>query len=240
MMTELETLQRAKQYMEKLANGINPLDGTVIADDEVVNNVRLSRCFFYVANVLGQVIDNGGVPVPQQKKQKKQAFALPMEKRAEFAFSDVPIPVSEIAKRINALIDQERMSSLSYRVVRDWLMSVGFLEEVPDGADGTLKRTTVEGEKLGILMDAREGTEGVYYVILYDLAAQHFIMDNLDAILDHEKVKKENQGKPWSKEHDDCLVDLYQKGVPVREIAMTLKRNSGGVRARLKKLGLME
>ncbi len=240
MMAEMENLQRAKQYMEKLANGINPLDDTVIADYEVVNNVRLSRCFFYVANVLGQVIDNGGVPEPQQKKQKKQAFALPMKKRDEFAFSDVPIPVSEIAKRINALIDRERMRSLSYRAIRDWLMDVGFLEEVSDGADGTLKRTTAEGERLGIQMDARVGTEGVYYVILYNLEAQHFIMDNLDAILDREKGKKENQGKPWSKKQDECLEDLYRQGVPVKEIAVTLKRNSGGIRARLKKLGLME
>ena len=31
-MTELETLERAKMYMEKLANGINPIDGSVIPD----------------------------------------------------------------------------------------------------------------------------------------------------------------------------------------------------------------
>ena len=29
-MTELETLERAKMYLEKLANGINPIDGSVI------------------------------------------------------------------------------------------------------------------------------------------------------------------------------------------------------------------
>lgn len=68
-MTELETLQRAKMYMEKLANGINPLDDTMIPDGEVVNQVRLSRCFFYVADVLRQVIDNGGVTA--QKKSRK-------------------------------------------------------------------------------------------------------------------------------------------------------------------------
>lgn len=60
-MTELETLERAKIYMEKLANGINPIDGSVIPDEDVVNNVRLSRCFFYVSDVLRQVIENGGV-----------------------------------------------------------------------------------------------------------------------------------------------------------------------------------
>ena len=58
-MTELETLERAKMYMEKLANGINPIDGSVIPDEDVVNNVRLSRCFFYVSDFLRQVIENG-------------------------------------------------------------------------------------------------------------------------------------------------------------------------------------
>ena len=69
-MTELETLERAKMYMEKLANGINPIDGSMIPDEDVVNNVRLSRCFFYVADVLRQVIDNGGIS--PQKKPKKE------------------------------------------------------------------------------------------------------------------------------------------------------------------------
>lgn len=39
-------------YMEKLTNSINPIDGSKIPDEDVVNNVRLSRCFFYVADVL--------------------------------------------------------------------------------------------------------------------------------------------------------------------------------------------
>ena len=59
-MTELETLERAKMYMEKLANGINPIDNSVIPDEDIVNNVRLSRCFFYVSDILRQVIENGG------------------------------------------------------------------------------------------------------------------------------------------------------------------------------------
>ena len=63
--------------MEKLANGVNPIDDSVIPDEDVVNNVRLSRCFFYVADVLGQVIDNGGTA--PQKKIKKEPFSLPVE-----------------------------------------------------------------------------------------------------------------------------------------------------------------
>lgn len=237
-MTELETLERAKMYMEKLANGINPIDGSQIPDEEVVNNVRLSRCFFYVADVLRQVIDNGGVS--RQKKDKKIPFFLPVERRNAFAFSNQPIPISEISKRINDLIDAENMAKLQYRAIRDWLMSLGMLEEAMNEEGKRTKRPTPRGKNMGITLESRMSQNGAYFVVVYDLNAQHFIIDNLDTIVDHEHSKTENQGQPWLPDHDACLRDLYAKGVPVPEIAVTLKRNSGTIRARLKKLGLAE
>ena len=54
-MTELEKIAYAKSFIDKLANGINPLDGTPIPEGDITNNVRLSRCFFYVSDILGQV-----------------------------------------------------------------------------------------------------------------------------------------------------------------------------------------
>lgn len=44
-MTELEILQRAKMYIDKMAKGINPLDDTAVKDDDIIKNVRISRCF---------------------------------------------------------------------------------------------------------------------------------------------------------------------------------------------------
>lgn len=237
-MTELETLERAKMYMEKLANGINPIDGSVIPDEDIVNNVRLSRCFFYVSDVLRQVIENGGVT--PQKKIKKEPFSLTVEQREVFDFSAVPIPISEISKRINTLSTNENMSTLSYAVIRDWLMSLGMLEYALDGNGKNVVRPTPQGESIGIALEARNGANGPYFVVVYNLSAQHFILDNLDAIIDYNSVKAENQGQPWSPEHDSCLLDLHQKGVPIKEIAVTLKRGSGAVRSRLKKLGITE
>ena len=60
-MTELETMQRAKMYLDKLAQGIDPITDREVPEDSVLNNVRLARCFFYVSDVLSKVIDNGGV-----------------------------------------------------------------------------------------------------------------------------------------------------------------------------------
>ena len=59
-MTELETMQRAKMYMDKLAQGIDPISDLELPEDSALNNVRLARCFFYVSGILDQVIRNGG------------------------------------------------------------------------------------------------------------------------------------------------------------------------------------
>ena len=81
-MTELETMQHAKNYTDKLANGIDPLTEEVIKDDSVINNVRISRCLFYVSNVLQDVINNGGV-VGKTIKPQKISFSITEEQCAK-------------------------------------------------------------------------------------------------------------------------------------------------------------
>ena len=63
-MTELETIQRAKMYMDKLAKGINPIDDTPVPENDAINNVRLSKCFAFVSDVLKRIVENGGMPQP--------------------------------------------------------------------------------------------------------------------------------------------------------------------------------
>ncbi len=113
-MTELEKIERGKMYMDKLANGINPIDDTMTPDDDLINNVRLSRCFFFASDVLRQIIENGGTKSAVNEKPKKFPIEIPMEKRNQFAYSEVPIPASEIAKRINDLDDNDTMKKLTY------------------------------------------------------------------------------------------------------------------------------
>ena len=233
-MTELETLERAKMYMEKLANGINPIDGSMIPDEDIVNNVRLSRCFFYVADVLRQVIDKGGIE--KQKKSKKLPFNLPVEQREAFGFSQEPLTVSEIVKKINELISQDGMARFSTTVLTEWLLSVDLLNAELNAEGKLIKRPTAQGEALGILVENRAGTNGQYSVVVYNEDAQHFVLDNLDAAIEYAKMGKENKGKPWSAEHDHQLMDLYRQNVPIKEIAVALKRNSGAIRARIKRL----
>ena len=58
-MTELEKIAYAKSFIDKLANGINPLDDKPIPEGDIANNVRLSRCFFYVSDILDKCMKTG-------------------------------------------------------------------------------------------------------------------------------------------------------------------------------------
>ena len=132
-MTDLEIMQRAKTYIDKLANGINPLDDTTLSENDIVNNVRISRCLFYVSDVLRQVIENGGNV--SNKKTPKEPFYISFGDIQKFPFSNTPIPISEIAKRINEITPNENMKKLTYKHLTEWLVSIEMLyvETKPDG-----------------------------------------------------------------------------------------------------------
>ena len=152
-MTELEKMQRAKMYIDKMANGINPIDDAPAADSDMINNVRLSRCLFYVSDVLRQVIDNNGVI--GKVKSSKKAFFLSADSINNFSFSKTPISVSEITKRLNDLADLEVCHKLKHSAITNWLISIGALEirELADGRN--TKRPTEQGKELGISSEKR-------------------------------------------------------------------------------------
>lgn len=236
-MTELEKMQRAQMYIEKMANGINPLTDSSVPDEDLINNVRISRCLFYVSDVLKQVIGSGGTEKSSPKKNKKLPFGITAAQAANFGYSDVPITVSEITKRINDICDNEKMKKLPYRFITDYLISAGFLTLVQNENGRPIKRPTDAGIKIGIQVEERHSDNGPYYVVVYSKEAQKFIIDNIEAIISVNSENTELQGTPWSDEHTEILIDLFRKEVPLQEIAVTLKRTSESIRARLKKLG---
>ncbi|MBQ7541925.1 MAG: hypothetical protein IJT44_06495 [Clostridia bacterium] len=194
-MTELETLQRAKMYIDKLANGVDPLTDQPVSDTDCINQVRISRCLFYVSDVLRKVIENGGV-VGKQNKVKKIPFTISQEELKRFRFSDYPIPVSEITKRINELADLSTMTQFKYSSITKFLVQAGLLSQVQRFDGKTRKTPTASGIELGIMSEERNGAAGNYIVTLYNRAAQQFILDHMDAILEINAQKENPQPEP--------------------------------------------
>lgn len=179
-MTELEKMQRAKMYIDKLANGIDPISDTELENDTVLNNVRLARCFFYISEVLGKVINNGG---EVKKTRKRTPFFMTEEEKEKVQLSDTAIAVSELCRLISDAVSDDDRGKLSASKVNEWLITKGFLEVVTT-SDGKNKKVPTDiGRDLGITTQHRSSFRGDYDVNIYNKQAQQFVLDNLTAVL---------------------------------------------------------
>lgn len=233
-MTELEMIQRAKIYMEKLAMGINPLDDSPVPEEELINNVRLSRCFAFSAQMLGRILQGDFT----KQSIKKIPLDIPFEKRKYFKYSDEPIAASVIAQRINALSDVENMYQLAYSDIVTWLMEINLINSVlaPNGKANRFP--TPQGMDIGITEESRMGQYGPYQVIVYNKNAQQFILDNLDAIIDIRNTRAIKGKTQWSAEEDQLLRSMYANNVPPTDIAKHLRRSYTSISKRASILNL--
>ena len=178
-MTELEKIAYAKSFIDKLANGINPLDDTPIPENDIANNVRLSRCFFYVSEILGRVCENGGVG----KVERTIPFSITPGQLADFETSPYSISGSEISKKLAALVNNPQMKTFSVPKLNQWLIGKGLLYETADPLGKTRKIPTEQGKAMGISAETKMGREGEYIAVLFDAKAQRFIVNNIYEIL---------------------------------------------------------
>lgn len=256
-MTELEKIDYARQFIEKLANGVSPLTDKPIPAEEIVNNVRISRCLFYVAGILRQIAENGAFPAKKENRPlpvqeeppappvqsgQKVPFFLNALQRRQVELSAAPISVSELVKRINAQIDPARMKRLTYGNVTEWLISIGFLDAAYDKEGVRRKSVTPRGSQYGLLTETRSGLSGDYVIILYREEAQQFLLDNLDAIVEfscqYEAERREERRRFWTAEEEQELRSLFLRQCSPSEIAAKLGRTEKQVRTRMKKMGL--
>lgn len=184
-MTEEDILRRAKDYLEKLSKGVDPLTGAGVGEDDIVRNVRISKCLSYVAGFLDDVLAGGGKPEKKrsgERRRPRPAFSIDPAALAGFEYSESPLKISEIAERINSLSDVEGARKLSATVITNWLLSHGFFEEAMLG-EKKYRRVTEAGREIGIFQEERDGQTGKYMATFYKKSAQEFIIDNLEAIL---------------------------------------------------------
>lgn len=232
-MTESEMIKRAKIYMEKLAMGINPLNDSPVPEGELINNVRLSRCFAFTAQMLERMTGS-----PKNSSKRRPPLSLDFEERYRFEYSDDPIPVSHIVKRLNNLLKEEKMLRFNTADITTWLMELDLLYSQPTKDGKYYRCPTPRGMEIGITLKIQSDSRGPYHVVVYNRNAQQFILDNLDAIINIRNMRSEKRKSPWSANEDDILKSMLSSGYPLFDITALLRRSRASVRKRIAELGL--
>jgi hypothetical protein len=186
-MTELETMQRAKMYMDKLAQGIDPISNQEVPGDSALNNVRLAQCFFYVSDILGQVIANGGV-VGQITKTLD--FVITPEQLASVQISEYPIRVTEFTEALYRAVNNPEMKKLSTTKITEWLILKGLMMKEASTDGKTYRVPTDRGLQMGMSTRLRQSRDGEYRAVYYDKNMQRFLLDNLAEILMGNKQRE--------------------------------------------------
>ena len=175
-------LKHAQEYIEKMANGINPLNNEKIKEDELINNVRISRCLFYVNTILKEVIANN--------KTKTKSFYLTKEQLSKYEYTNFPISITQILKKINALITDSAMSKLKINELINWLLEVGLIKIVEKN-EKQVKVPTEFGRNLGLHIEHIFTPSKEYDKIMYSKEAEEYIIANFTKLLTfiNKKIK---------------------------------------------------
>ena len=56
-----EKLEKSIIYVDRIANGCNPVNNSPLTNDSVLNNPNVIRCMYFIKDILKEVYDNGGV-----------------------------------------------------------------------------------------------------------------------------------------------------------------------------------
>lgn len=191
MPAELKILERAEMYLRKLSCGVNPLTEESLSENDACKQERISKCLLYVADYIQQKIapksDRQVASKPQKKLQPRRVrelataeLVLNEDALAKFEFSEEPISVSGIVRKVNDLIPSgSGMMPLMYADVAEILSQEGILLKQGGDAGKELNLPSPRGEELGFAR-AEEMIRGRQAVFTKcNLNAQKFIIGNI-------------------------------------------------------------
>lgn len=173
-------LQTAIVYLQRIADGNNPINNMPAEEDTVLNDPNVIRCMFYVKEILEEIQRNNCVIGKKRSKDEKAKFPIDVLSKYEYKED---LTISHFMEQINSLIDTAKYKRLVYNPVLKWLIGNGYLQE--ETIEGKLSKIPTEkGKQIGIRAENRENLNGATYIALvYDKRAQEFIISNISNMI---------------------------------------------------------
>ena len=194
MAAETKILERAEMYLRKLACGVNPLNEESLPESDTCRQERISKCLLYVADYLQQKVgpkpqaakvaktDKAAKPVTPKRRRElaSEELVLSGETLAKFEYSEEPLSLSGIVRRVNALIPEgSAMMPLMYADVAEVLTQEGYLQKQEGAAGKETNLPTPQGEEKGFVR-AEADIRGHFSIFTKcNTDAQKFVIENI-------------------------------------------------------------
>jgi len=179
MASDFEKMDKARSVMVKMAEGINPVTGEQIKDENFLNDPRIIRCFYYIAEVLDNVMN--GV---YSKSNRPAQFVITPEQKSMVVLPDGLIGVTEFSKQVNMCTDQTRSKKLTAVELNKRLKKMGILGEEVNPATGKARTVTNSKSKdYGFEMVRRSFNGNEYEMVVMNDIGKRYLLDHLEEIM---------------------------------------------------------
>ena len=117
---DLTRLDVAIKYVERIADGRNPVNNVPLENNDILNNPNIIRCMYFIKDVLEAVQDNGGVIGGRSGKEPSLPF--PMEILDQFSYVEDK-SITHVLNQIYEPIAEMNIKKVSVTITMEIIQS---------------------------------------------------------------------------------------------------------------------
>ena len=168
-------LEVAIKYVERLADGCNPVNNVPLENGDILNNPNIIRCMYFIKDVLEEVQRNGGMIGGNVGKEP--VLPLPIEILESFIYVEDK-SITHVLNQIYEPVADMNVKKVSVTKVTAALKEEGYLLDEPNPETGkTRKGPSAQGKELGIYLVKREYNGRMYQSVTYNKNPQEYVVE---------------------------------------------------------------
>ena len=180
---DLEKLKKSIIYINRMANGNNPMNNQKIENNSIFNNPNFIRCMYFIKDILEDVYKNKGI-IGKNNKRIIIKEPYPLELLNKFEYKE-DCTITNFIKQINDLAYELDVEKIKRTDILKWLKNNNYIStEIVEGFTSNSSVVTELGKNIGMYNEVKNKREGcTYLAVLYSKDAQEFIVNNMEIIL---------------------------------------------------------
>lgn len=176
-MTERDKIQKAKEVLLKIAHGTNPITGNEMEGEEILNDPRIIRCFYFVADILQNVLDG------RYTNKKYATFVITPEQKSRIRLPEGKIGVNAFSKCVNDVLDMTS-KQLTGLELNKKLKQMNILSETVNSEGKSATTINENSIKFGFELEHRSYNNREYDMVVMNDIGKKYLLDNLETIMD--------------------------------------------------------
>ncbi|NLO38428.1 MAG: hypothetical protein GX115_02995 [Ruminiclostridium sp.] len=175
-MNERDKIQKAREVLLKIAHGANPITGNEMEGEAFLNDPRIIRCFYFVADVLQNVL-NGSY-----SNRKNASFVISPEQKSRVRFPEGKIGVTVFSKCINEVLEMTS-KQLTGMELNKRLKQMNILGETVNSEGKAVTTINEHSNKYGFELEHKVFNNREYDMVVMNDTGKQYLLENLETIM---------------------------------------------------------